>query len=252
MRIDTVSENSETWYTLVHLYLDDDFCMKEKKKKRAKESRPATQTHLPIAEIKDGVVVLRDGTLRKVLMTSSVNFALKSEDEQNALISSYVGFLNSLSFPVQIVVQSRRLQIKPYLGKLVDLEKKQPNELLRVQIADYRAFVEELVDIGQIMTKRFYVVVPYDAIANKKKGFFARLKEIMKPAFTVHLKEERFQKRKEELDTRVRQVASGLSSMSLEAVPLDTQALIELYYMTYNPDIAFAESLGDVDTLQVE
>jgi len=237
VRIDTVSENSETWYTLVHLYLDDDFCMKEKKKKRAKESRPATQTHLPIAEIKDGVVVLRDGTLRKVLMTSSVN---------------YVGFLNSLSFPVQIVVQSRRLQIKPYLGKLVDLEKKQPNELLRVQIADYRAFVEELVDIGQIMTKRFYVVVPYDAIANKKKGFFARLKEIMKPAFTVHLKEERFQKRKEELDTRVRQVASGLSSMSLEAVPLDTQALIELYYMTYNPDIAFAESLGDVDTLQVE
>ncbi len=213
---------------------------------------PAAQAHLSIAEIKDGVVVLKDGTLRKVLMTSSVNFALKSEDEQNALISSYVGFLNSIDFSLQIVVQSRQLQIKPYLKKLVDLEKTQQSELMRVQIADYRSFVEELVDIGQIMTKRFYVVVPYDPISNKKKGFFSRLKEILKPAFTLKLKEERFQKRKGELDTRVRQVMSGLQSMSLETVELDTQALIELYYMTYNPDIAFAESLGDIDTIQFD
>src|SRR5690606_8228933 len=144
--------------------------MKETKKKRKKPSRPSTQTHLPIAEIKDGVVILKDGTLRKVLMTSSINFALKSEDEQNALISSYVSFLNSLEFPIQIIVQSRKLQIKPYLAKLAELEKNQPKELLRIQIADYRAFVEELVDIGQIMTKKFYVVVPYDPLSNKKKG----------------------------------------------------------------------------------
>jgi type IV secretory pathway VirB4 component len=226
--------------------------MKDKKKQKKKKTMPAAQAHLSIAEIKDGVVVLKDGTLRKVLMTSSVNFALKSEDEQNALISSYVGFLNSIDFSLQIVVQSRQLQIKPYLKKLVDLEKTQQSELMRVQIADYRSFVEELVDIGQIMTKRFYVVVPYDPISNKKKGFFSRLKEILKPAFTLKLKEERFQKRKGELDTRVRQVMSGLQSMSLETVELDTQALIELYYMTYNPDIAFAESLGDIDTIQFD
>ena len=91
--------------------------MKDTKKKAKKHTRPATQTYLPIAEIRDGVVVLKDGTLRKVLITSSINFALKSEDEQNALISSYVSFLNSLEFPIQIVVQSRRLQIKPYLAK---------------------------------------------------------------------------------------------------------------------------------------
>jgi len=226
--------------------------MKDKKKKKKKQSRPATQTYLPIAEIRDGVVVLKDGTLRKVLMTSSINFSLKSEDEQNALISSYVSFLNSLEFPIQIVVQSRKLQIKPYLSKLLELEKKQQNELLRVQIADYRAFVEELVDIGQIMTKRFYVIVPYDPLSNRKKGFFSRLKEVMKPALTVRLKDERFQKRKEELGVRVRQVVGGLDGMSLQTVELDTEALIELYYMGYNPDIAFAESLGDVDKLQIE
>ncbi|PIR03432.1 MAG: hypothetical protein COV60_00365, partial [Candidatus Magasanikbacteria bacterium CG11_big_fil_rev_8_21_14_0_20_43_7] len=127
--------------------------MKEKKKKSQKKQRPSTQAHLEIAEMKEGVVVLKNGTLRKVLMTSSVNFALKSEDEQNALISSYVSFLNSLDFPLQIVIQSRQLQIKPYLAKLIEKEKKQQSELMRVQIADYRSFVEELVDIGQIMTK---------------------------------------------------------------------------------------------------
>ena len=226
--------------------------MKEKKKKSQKKQRPSTQAHLEIAEMKEGVVVLKNGTLRKVLMTSSVNFALKSEDEQNALISSYVSFLNSLDFPLQIVIQSRQLQIKPYLAKLIEKEKKQQSELMRVQIADYRSFVEELVVIGQIMTKRFYVVVPFDPLSNKKKGFFARFKEVLKPAFTLKLKDDRFQKRKAELETRVRQVISGLESMSLQAVELDTQALIELYYMTYNPDIAYAESLGDVESIQLD
>lgn len=224
----------------------------EKVKKRKNNSRPATQTHLPIAEIKDGVVVLKDGTLRAVLMTSSINFSLKSEDEQNALISSYVSFLNSIDFPLQIVVQSRQLQIKPYMEKLREVERQQANELLRVQTADYRAFVEELVQMGQIMTKKFYVIVPYDPMSNKRKSFFARFKEVLKPALTVRLKEKRFAERRADLDTRVRQVMQGLEGMSLQTVQLDTQALIELYYSTYNPDIAFAEQLQPVEQLQVE
>jgi len=121
-----------------------------------------------------------------------------------------------------------------------------------VQTADYRSFVEELVQIGQIMTKRFYVVVPYDPLSNKRKGFFARFKEVLKPALTVRLKEQRFAQRKEDLDMRVRQVTQGLESMGLQAIPLDTQALIELYYSTYNPDIAFAEQLQPIEQLQVE
>ena len=128
--------------------------MQSKKAKAKKHKRPSTQAHLPIAEIKEGVVIMKDGTLRKVLLTSSINFSLKSEDEQNALISSYVGFLNSIDFPLQILVQSRKLQMQPYLDKLIAIEREQKNELLRIQIADYRSFISELVDIGQIMTKR--------------------------------------------------------------------------------------------------
>src|SRR3989338_4007256 len=109
--------------------------------KVTKTKLPATQTYLPIAEIKDGTVLLKDGTLRSVLLVSSLNFALKSEDEQNAIISAYVGFLNSIDFPIQIVVQSRRLQIKPYLERLIKMELEQTNELLRIQTADYRSFV---------------------------------------------------------------------------------------------------------------
>jgi len=224
----------------------------EKTTKRKKPSRPASQAHLPIAEIKENTIIMRDGTLRAVLMVGSINFALKSEDEQNALISSYVGFLNSIDFPLQIVSQSRKLQMKPYLEQLRQLEKQQANELLRIQIADYRAFVQELVEIGQIMTKRFYVVVPYDPLSNKRKSFWARFQEVLKPALTVRLKDERFRERRADLDSRLRQVSGGLEGMGLNVVELDTQALIELFYATYNPDIAFAEQLGKVGELRIE
>ena len=227
---------------------------KEKKttKKKKKNKRPSTQAHLPIAEIRDGVVIMKDGTLRTVLITSSINFSLKSEEEQNALISSYVGFLNSIDFPLQIVVQSRQLQIEPYLEKLIKLEQEQKNDLLRVQIADYRAFVNELVDIGQIMTKKFYIVVPYDPLSNKKKSFWSRLGEVARPGKAIRIKDKLFQERKRELDLRVRHVTGGLSSMGLQIVPLDTQALIELYYTTYNPDISLNQQLQPIEKLQVE
>lgn len=221
-------------------------------KKKKRTGPPPAQAHLPIAEVKDGVVLLKDGTLRAVLLVSSLNFALKSEDEQNAIISAYVSFLNAIDYPVQIVVQSRKLQIKPYLEKMRTLEKEQNNELLRIQTADYRAFVEELVDIGQIMTKRYYVVVPYDPLTNKQKSFWSRFKEALSPAQSIRLKDERFQQRREELGSRVRQITSGLMSIGLTVAQLDTQALIELYYSTYNPDIAFAETLGNVQDIQLE
>jgi len=226
--------------------------MKNKKAAKKIASKPNTQTYLDIAEIRDEVVVLKDGTLRAVLITSSINFSLKSEDEQNGIISAYVGFLNSLDFPIQICVQSRRLQIKPYLEKLIVQEKKQTNELLRVQTADYRSFIEELVDIGKIMTKKYYVVVSYDPLSNKKKSFWARFKEVIKPALTLRLKDDRFKQRKEDLDLRVRQVSSGLEGIGLQVAQLDTQSLIELYYNTYNPDISFAEQLGDIEQQQIE
>lgn len=226
--------------------------MENKRAANKKKSIPSTQHHLPFAEIKSDSIVMKDGTLRAVLMVSSINFALKNEDEQNAIVSSYISFLNAIDFPLQIVIQSRQLYIKPYLAKLLEQERAQTNELLRAQIADYRSFVAELVSLGKIMSKQFYVVVPYDPLSNKKRGFWSRSSEVINPAKTVKLKESRFEQRKHDLDMRVRQIESGLASMNLEVVRLDTQSLIELFYSTYNPDIAFSEHLGPVNQLQVE
>lgn len=223
-----------------------------KNRKTKKAKAPPTQAHLNISEIKDGVVVLKDGTLRVVLMTSSINFALKSEDEQTALISSYVTFLNSIDFPMQILVQSRKMQIQNYLDQLTAQEQLQTNELLKIQTADYKAFIEEYVELSEIMTKKFYIIVTYDPLSNSKKSFFSRLKEVLKPVVSVKLKEEMFERRKKDLDLRVANVVSGLQSMSLNVVQMDTQALIELYYSTYNPDIAFSEGVPDISKIQVE
>ena len=225
--------------------------MNEKPKKK-KMTVPSAQQHLPFSEIKFDTALMKDGTLRAILMVSSINFALKNEDEQNAIVSSYVSFLNGIDFPLQIVIQSRQLYIKPYLEKLLKLEREQANELLRVQIADYRSFVSELVSLGKIMSKQFFVVIPYDPLSNKKRTFWSRMKEVINPAITVKLKDERFQRRKHDLDVRVRQIESGLASMNLEVVRLDTQSLIELFYSTYNPDIAFSEHLAPVNQIQVE
>ena len=213
---------------------------------------PSAQKFIPISEIKQDTVVLKDGTMRAVLMISSINFALKNEDEQTAIISSYVSFLNALEHPLQIVIQSRELYIKPYLNDLIKREREQSNELLRAQIADYRSFVVQLVEMGEIMSKNFYVVVPYDPLSNKKKSFWSRLGEVVNPAVTVKLKLDRFAKRKYDLDQRVRQIESGLKSIGLEVVRLDTQSLVEIFYSIYNPDIALSEHMAPLDSMKLE
>ncbi len=226
--------------------------MKNKAAAKKKNSLTPTQHHLLIAEIRQDTVIMKDGTLRAVLLVSSINFSLKNEDEQNAIISSYVSFLNSLDHPLQIVIQSRRLQIKPYLERLIKQEHEQTNELLRMQTADYRSFVSELVELGEIMSKQFYVVVPYDPLSNKQKSFWSRFTEVINPASLVKLKGERFTKRKHDLDMRVRQIESGLASIGLTVARLDTQSLIELYYSTYNTDIALTEPLPALGKVRVE
>ncbi len=226
--------------------------MPSKISKEKKRNSVTTQNHLLISEIKQGTVILKDGTLRAVLMVSSINFALKNDDEQNAIISSYVSFLNSLEHPLQVVVQSRKLQIKPYINRLIEQEKNQTNDLLKVQTADYRSFVTELVKLGEIMNKQFYVVVPYDPLSNKSKSFWSRVKEVLNPAKAINLKGEKFLGRKDELDSRVRMIESGLTSIGLTVVRLNTQSLIELYYSTYNTDIALTQELAPIEELQVE
>lgn len=217
-----------------------------------KKSFPSTQRYLDIAEIKEDTVVLKDGTLRAVLLISSINFALKSDEEQNAIIASYINFLNSFDHPLQIVVQSRRLNIQGYLDGLKKVEKEQTNELLRMQTAEYRNFVKELVDIGDIMNKKFFVVVPYNPLSDKQKSSFSRIFDLFQPAMIISLSQKTFKKRRYSLFQRVEHVINGLNSIGLSAVPLDTQALIELFYNSYNPDLADNEKMADVGKLRVE
>jgi len=216
-------------------------------------TKPAasTQRFLDIAEIRDNLMMMRDGTLRAVILVSSINFALKGEDEQNAIIQAYVSFLNSFTFPVQIVVQSRRLNIDHYMEKLSRLEKEQTNELLRMQIADYRDFLKELLDLGEIMTKKFYVVVPFFGIEKTKKGFFSRLMETLSAAPNIKMSQKHFMQYENEIKKRVDSVRSGLSSIGLATIQLETQSLIELFYNTYNPELAESEKLVDISKLQM-
>ncbi len=211
-----------------------------------------TQEYLNIAEIKDNTVVMKDGTLRAVLLVSSINFALKSEDEQNAVISSYIRFLNNISFMMQIVIQSRELDIDNYLEYLKSKEKEQTNKLLKVQTADYIEYIQELTSLGKIMNKRFYVIIPYDPLTDKHKNFFSLIGEALKPATIIKLKETTFQKYQDMLDRRVESVLNGLESMGVASIRLDTQSLIELYYKTYNPETAKNQELVDLDKLRVE
>jgi len=210
------------------------------------------QRYLDIAEIKEDIVIMKDGTIRAVLLVSSINFALKSVDEQNAIVQAYMQFLNSLDFPIQVVIQSRRMNIDEYLRKLGEAEKGQSNELLKRQIADYRDFIKWLVETGDIMQKKFFVVVPLDPTTDKQRGFFDRLGSILVPSAAIRLSEATFRKNKESLALRVSTVMGGLQSMSLNAVQLDTQSLIELFYTVYNPELFESQRMTATGKLQLE
>jgi len=213
---------------------------------------PATQNYLDIAEIRDDMVILKDGTVRAVLLVSSINFALKSADEQEAIIQAYMTFLNGLEYPIQIVIQSRPMNIDNYLNRLSEQQKITQNDLLRSQISDYRNFVSELVSMGQIMQKRFYLVIPYDPITNKRKNFFTRFSEALSPAAAANLSKKQLADRIEQLGRRVELISGELTSMGLSAARLDTQGLVEVYYDVYNPDLFSVQRLTDISQIQHE
>jgi len=198
-------------------------------------SKTATQQFLEIDQIKQGVVVLRNKSLRGVLMVSSLNFALKSDDEQQAIIYQFQDFLNSLDFPLQIVVQSRVLNITGYLEKLNELEKTHESELLKIQTIEYQKFIKELISGGSIMAKNFFVVVPFTLIevpgAKAATSFFKKQK-------TEEISESFFQRSKSQLWQRMEFVALGLRRSGLQCVPLNTGELIELFWSLHHPDEA--------------
>ena len=199
----------------------------------------ATQAFLEIQDIREGVLILKNNAIRGILIVSSINFALKSDEEQTAIIYAFQSFLNSLDFFCQIVIQSRNINITPYLDSLKDLEEKQTNELLKKQTTSYREFIKNMVVGDVVMTKNFYVVVPYNLMeifgvkaAGKQFGFLGGKQE-GKP-----LKDDEFQRCKSQLWQRMEYLAMGLRRCGLEAVPLTTPELIELFWSIHHPDQA--------------
>jgi hypothetical protein len=191
----------------------------------------STQDFLEIDQIREGVIILKNKALRGVMMVSSINFALKSDEEQQAIIAQFQDFLNSLDFSVQIIIQSRKLNITGYLDKLKELENKQPNDLLRVQVQGYRQFIGELVSAGTIMAKTFFVGIPFTIL--EAEGGSAT--QLIKSRGTPTLTEERFQMIKQQLWQRMEFVALGLRRCGLQAMPLTTPELIELFWSLHHP-----------------
>lgn len=214
----------------------------------AKDPAASTQLYLRIAEIHNDIIALKNGGLRAILEVGSVNVNLKSEDEQNALTQSYQNFLNSLEFPIQIVVRSKKVDISGYLGKLQQAGKKQKNELLKNQISEYSEYIRRLVEFADIMEKQFYVVIPHDPLRAKNVNSFQKFWNFIHPADSVgaiRRRQKEFGGFAKDLNQRVDSVAAGLEGCGLQSRRVVTSELIQLFYEIYNPLTARNEKVED-------
>jgi hypothetical protein len=223
----------------------------------APKSNPnSTQNALQIAEIRDGIVIMNDGSFRSVIMVKSINFDLMSPQEREAVEYSYQGFLNSLYFPVQIFLHSSRVDLRPYIEKLDKIRSEHENMLLSLLMEDYITYIDQLSMQTNIMDKRFYIVIPYFPVADlqkaltQSKSFFSGLASLFNNKEQhVVINENDLNKAKDELRNRVQAVLGGLQQCGIAGLPLDTQELIELYYDAYNPDTATRQQLKNFDDL---
>ena len=198
---------------------------------------PTTQEFVAIDEIREGVVILKNGGLRAVLMCSSRNLELESIDGQNAVISAYADFINSFDWPIQMIIHSRKLDINPYILTLTEKLKTQENELLKIQTAEYIDFIRNFVTLSDIMTKRFYVGIPFDSIESRTEGPIEKITSLLSKNRSKNvLSEERFKEYKGQLLQRVEHVILALAHVSIKASQLQTDELIELFYNLYNPE----------------
>lgn len=209
------------------------------------QSNSATQStkdFVVISEIRDNVALLKDGSLRSIIEVGSVNFDLKSLDEQTAIIAAFQNFLNSIDFPLQISINSRKLDIAPYMKSLEELAGKITNELMKIQAAEYSRFIRGLTELSNIMSKKFYIVIPLYVVetaaktGEKTKGFLDTFKSIVSPSkFVKSLTDQELQNYKIQLNQRIEYVIGGISGLGLEGRTLGKDELMNLYYSYYNP-----------------
>lgn len=198
------------------------------------QATKATQDFVPVKEVRGGVIVLKEGGLRAIVLASSINFALKSADEQIAILSQFQNFLNSLDFSVQIYIQSRKLDIRPYVALLEERESAQTNDLMKIQVKEYVEFIKSFTADANIMSKSFFVVVPYTPAqlnVNKvSKGIFGGSKSTGQEDYSQAFEEYRTQ-----IEQRVSVVQQGLNACGVRSVMLGTEEVIELLYKLFNP-----------------
>jgi hypothetical protein len=210
----------------------------------------STQNSLMIAELREGMAIMHDGSFRAVVKCQSINFDLMSDRERDGVVMSYQNFLNSLNFDIQILIRSQRVDIGPYINRLVDSRRNQDNMLLGVLMDDYINFIDNVAENANIMDKSFYIVVPHytvGSVNNAIKNSTNLFKSIFSPKKTgpVHIDSASYVKAKEEVGNRVNLVLSGLFQIGIQSHQLNTKQLGELYYNFYNPDTAVNEELSD-------
>lgn len=221
-------------------------------KNKKKLIKKTTQAHLPIGEIRNNCVVLKNGGIRSVLKTSTINFNLKSEAEQEALIEAYKGFLNTLSFPVQIVIQSRKVDLDSYFETLRKREEEIYNPLLKNQTHEYREYLEKLVEVADIMEKEFFIVIPADPKRTEiKKNILSQFLQNLTPEDSLEKVKTRyaeFSSLQKILQKRREVVEAGLEHCGLRTQQLTTQGLINLYYKSYNPSLSQTQKIKNTNS----
>lgn len=219
----------------------------------------STQNMLEIAEIRDGIVIMSDGSFRCVIMAKSINFDLMSTQEQEGVEYAYQGFLNSLDFPIQISIKTQRIDMQPYIEKLDKIRSEHDNMLLAMLMEDYISYISVLSQQTNIMDKKFYVVIPFFPVIDEtkslaqSKNFVTGLVDLFnKSERHVVINEASLEAAKTELRNRIQAVLGGLTQAGIQGLPLDTQELIELYYDTYNPDTATRQQLHNINSLTAD
>jgi hypothetical protein len=196
----------------------------------------ATQDFVPIKEVRDGIVLLKDNSMRAVLLASSLNFSLKSEDERKGILFQFQDFINSLDFSVQIFIQSRRLDIRPYIALLEGRYKEQMNDLMKIQTQEYIEFIKNFTESTNIMTKSFFVVIPYTPALIQSKGISPQsLFQKKQTDADITKRMENFEENRTQLEQRLAIVEQGLSRCGIRVAHLGTEEVIELFYKIFNP-----------------
>lgn len=198
------------------------------------ETQTPSQKFVPVADIRDGVVILKNGQMCSILLASSINFALKSTDEQQAILSQFQAFLNTLDFSLQIYVQSRKLDIRPYMEILRAREPSQDNNLMKIQLREYMDFIQTFTEEVDIMSKNFFVVIPYSPQTLDVKGLKGMLGNVGKKQIAFDA--TKFSEDRSQLEQRISIVEQGLARIGVRTVSLGNEELIELYYHIFNPE----------------